>query len=411
MSRPSISALLCTALFLHPVFLPAQDSASSSHAALGFLEGTWVADGDSVDLGRYAEEIRAGWRHDGRFLFLEYRMSAADGRVLADETLIFGRDAVMGKQVSFQFHSDGTISRGLEAPGGGKGIWVWEGNRYGPKRNERFRLTLARVHDDAFILNTDVRGDDAAAWQGYSVSRFRRVPDGTAGARVPGARPVSDDPGSRRPSGREPRPGRHVRIQVERFLVETQDTEAFDLAFRYRNAGLDVSAGSLGGPNGLVVFGADEHFAAALRTQRTRGRTRESSQSFLLVMEGGEAMLETLQVQPVARTVLVPVYRGAVVVRTIQEEVTGSGFRVRIDRADHDGVDLELAPYFHRARRGETLVVGELATRLRLLPGRPYTILAERGGQTSVASALLSTRRADRGYESIHVLTVFVEGE
>lgn len=390
--------------FLFSGALHAQDAPSAAMQALAFLEGDWAADGDSVELGRTTEEYHVERREGGRFLHFAYRMTGADGGTLASETMVLGQDAVMDKLVSFQFAADGTIARGLQAGGEAKGTWTWEGTRHGPRRNDEFRLTLTKVHDDAFLVRLDTRVDERGEWQAYSAARFHRTTGSGAAARKTSV----GDERSRTPD----RPPRNVRIQIDRFEVDARDEEAFDLALRYRDAGPDVSDGALGGANGVVIFGADgRRLSAGLRAQRARGLQRESNQSFVVALEGSDAMLEATERRAVPVTVLVPVYRGTAIVRTVEEEVTGGGFRVRIGRAERDAIELELAPYFHRARRDDVLVVTELAARIKVVPGRPIVIMAEHGSSAALAATLLSSRGRERTTEAILVLTASVDGD
>lgn len=198
----------------------------------------------------------------------------------------------------------------------------------------------------------------------------------------------------------------HVRVVIDRFELETMDQDAFDLALRYRDENIDVSAGGLGGRNGITIAATRGGFSAALRYDQQHSRTRTMTQQFLLLMAGGEASFEVLHVEPVPRTVAFPIYGGVAIVRTVETQVTGSGMAVRVLSSTPQQVDVELTPYFHGARRGESVVLTELRTRLTLIPGVPYVIAGNRQDTNNFASAFLSFR-SQRGYgEVIHVLTV-----
>ncbi len=386
----------------------AQDRPVAPLERLGFLAGSWTAEGESADAGRFVEEYDVAWRHGGAFLQLEYAWKAADGRVLRTDTTVIGWDPMQRKMVSFQYASDGSIARGVEVDSGKPDTWTWEGKAEGPARAELFRITLLRIDDGQFALRVEIRKGERDPWQTWSSQRFRRA---ARSAEVGSSRPLPDPrAGSDLEEPLPDGPGRMVRIDLERFAVEAADSTAFDLAVRYRDDRLTAGAGDLGGSNGLVVIGAGAQLAAGLRTHRARGVAHETTSQFLVLMEGGEASFEATESTPVVRDVVIPVYRGAVVVRTIQDQVTGSGFRVRVRRATAQGIDVELTPYFHRARRGEALFVTELSTRLTLAPGRPYAILAERAAGSTMASALLSYRQDDRMMQSVLVLTARVEG-
>lgn len=199
-------------------------------------------------------------------------------------------------------------------------------------------------------------------------------------------------------------PPGNLRIVVEQLEAEAEDRAVLDAAFAYRDAGVFVTGGALSGSNGLTVFGAKRGLSAALRASSESSRTREYRTSFVLVADGGEAHLAVVSEVARPATVVIPIYDGVVVVRTIETVPVGTSLSARA--ALRDGlVDLELIPVV-RDQRGTEIRVTELSTRLRVAPGVPTVILSDRIGEESFGGAFLSRRMAGRTRRTIQVVTV-----
>ncbi len=198
-----------------------------------------------------------------------------------------------------------------------------------------------------------------------------------------------------------------VRVMIERTELIDNQEEVIEAALRYRNDDVDVRVGGpLSGRGGLRVFAVSGEFRGALRYDRRRQTSRQVSQQFLSLMAGGTASFQALRITPKPWTVVIPIWRGVVIVDTIREEITGTGMFVTVHSIRNGWVDVELTPYFNRARDGHAIKVEELATRVTVRPGQPYVLMADRSDNSSTASQLLSRRTRRERSQLITVMTV-----
>ncbi len=203
-----------------------------------------------------------------------------------------------------------------------------------------------------------------------------------------------------------PVPAGNVRITIDRLEVDHRDREAYAAAIQYRDRTASLRVGGRGPAHGLRVFGARRGVVAALSASTRFGRT--TSRQFLLLVPGSTGSLDVVQMRPRPYVVVVPVYRGAVVVSTVEHEVTGSAMHVTVHRADAENVDLELRPYFHGARDDGDLRINELSTRVLVPAGQPVVLMADRTSSSSLATQILSHRSESRQSEVIVVVTADV---
>ncbi len=212
----------------------------------------------------------------------------------------------------------------------------------------------------------------------------------------------------------QPLPPGVVRVKIERYEVDERDRQAIEAAIRYRDEQVDVSAGGLTGRNGLMIFAAESGVSGALRVRDDSRYTRRSSSQFLLLNEGTRGSLQMIEQSYRPWRVVVPVWRGAVVVRTIRAEVTGTGMFVTVSKATPGAVTVRLTPYFDRrraaGRENGRIVINELQTTLTVVPGRPYVIMQDQRHDHALARGLLSHRSDEAHAQVIVVLTVDVGG-
>ncbi len=188
-----------------------------------------------------------------------------------------------------------------------------------------------------------------------------------------------------------PVPPGNVRVRVEAFEFAAEDRAAFDLALRYRDPSIAVSAGRLGGPNGLTLFAATGNFLAAFRAESRRYRSRRETTQSLLVAEGAEGSFQSVERRAAPAAVVIPVYDGAVVVRTIRTEGTGSGMAVRPRPLPDGRLEIELTPWL-ASREGGGIRLTELSTRVAVRPGTPVVLLSADETSETLGTALLGLR-------------------
>ncbi|MBI2193936.1 MAG: hypothetical protein HYU36_18320 [Planctomycetes bacterium] len=208
------------------------------------------------------------------------------------------------------------------------------------------------------------------------------------------------------PVRRNPGSVRMVQVILERVEVDSLDREAFEIALRYRDRRVAVSAGALGGRNGLILLAVNSNLAAALGAEKFHQKSRQVSQQFLMVSEGGRASFDIVQVGKVAWSVRFPVFNGDLTVTTIEERITGTGLAVKVHGASEDFVDLELFPYLRKAGKGGLLEISELRTRVSVIPGQSYLLMSQRDNNSSAASALFSCQKEGQVREIFQTLTV-----
>lgn len=182
-----------------------------------------------------------------------------------------------------------------------------------------------------------------------------------------------------------------ARVTIHNYTIDERDRAAIDAAVKYRADHVGASAGHLGGrSNGVTIHASTGDIDAALRVSRASRFSRSHTESFLVLNEGSSGSLQVLQVRREPWLVVVPVYRGALLVRTFREEVTGTGMFVRVDRAGRGMAAVTLTPYFNRARDGRAIRVEELATTVTLRHGVPYVIMHADDQRQTIGEALLS---------------------
>lgn len=175
---------------------------------------------------------------------------------------------------------------------------------------------------------------------------------------------------------RAPVPAGNIRIQVETFEYDTAETVRA------------VASGSLvaeWSSNGLAVLSWD----ARASTNWRRDRSYTYRAASLLVADGTEGSFDVVQEVPVRATAVIPVYGGAVVVRSLEIVPVGTGFNVRPKKVDASHVDLEITPWMRDIKRG-VIAVTELSTRLRVEVGQPYMILQHEAQRETLGTFFFS---------------------
>ena len=203
-------------------------------------------------------------------------------------------------------------------------------------------------------------------------------------------------------------PPGNVRITIDRFEVDERDVEAYEAAVRYRNDNVSIVLDERVSAHGLKIFAADAGLHAALQVQSSNRLRRSTSRMFLLLVPGSTGSLDILQSKARPYLVVVPVYRGALVVSQTEHEVTGSSMRVKVHHADPERVELELMPYLRRARDGKAILINELRTRIVVPSGQPTVIMADKSDASSLTKQFLSRRSASSRTEVISVITADV---
>ena len=203
-------------------------------------------------------------------------------------------------------------------------------------------------------------------------------------------------------------PPGNVRITIDRFEVDERDVEAYEAAIRYRNDDVSIILDERVNAHGLKIFAADAGLHVALQVRSSNRMRRNTSRMFLLLVPGSTGSIDILQSQARPYLVVVPVYRGALVVSQTEHEVTGSSMRVKVHHADPDRVELELVPYFHSARDGKAILINELRTRIVVPSGQPTVIMADKSNASSLTKQILSRRSESSRTEVISVITADV---
>jgi len=190
-----------------------------------------------------------------------------------------------------------------------------------------------------------------------------------------------------------PPPDGNIRVRVDTFEVDEGERTAFGMAAAYRDANVTVVGSAGWSSNGLVVWAGTSDLVARFSADTRRFRTRKHSQSSITVIDGGEASMAVVQELPVVVTHAIPVYDGAVVVRTITVAVTGTGFQVRPRKTAGGRVDLEITPWVRDLRRG-VIVMTELSTRLTVQSGCPVAILQHETSRDTLGTFFFSRGRS-----------------
>jgi len=216
---------------------------------------------------------------------------------------------------------------------------------------------------------------------------------------------------ARRQAADPPLPPGVARVTIDRYEFSHVDRSVIEAVVKYRDADVAVSAGRLGGRNGLVIFAAESGVAGAIRAAQQSTTTQSTSSQFLLLDEGAAGSIAMLESRLEPWAVVIPIHRGAVVVETIAETITGTGMAVGVDRVGPDAVTVRLQPYFNRRMGRERLFIDELTTTVTLRPGVRYVVMSNQSSERSVAEALLSRRTMEQTREVIAVLSVDVAAD
>jgi hypothetical protein len=199
-----------------------------------------------------------------------------------------------------------------------------------------------------------------------------------------------------------------VSLTIETFEIAANSRELIELALRYRDRNVEIGIGALGGKNGLIIYGTKGGLSGAMRATATRSSTHRVTSQSLLVAIGRYGVFEALRSEIGTRTIQIPVYRGTVVISTILERVTGSGLGVKIHKADAKNVDAEVMPFFRRSRDSTILGITQLKTRISLVPGNTYVLMAHEESRQSLGNALLTYGRQGKRRKIIQLITARV---
>lgn len=212
-------------------------------------------------------------------------------------------------------------------------------------------------------------------------------------------RPREPDPWEK--YANQPVPAGNLRVRINTFEFEASEREAYGLAARYKSGDVVVTAGDISA-NGVGVWAVRAAFVSEMRT------TRRDQEQFLLMADGTEGQMHVVESSPMPVTRVIPIYNGAVIVRTIEQVVTGSGMYVRPESQSDGTVLVEATPYVsYREGRGiSTIRLTELSVTLRVRPGQPVVILAHEEAEESFGAAFFSARSSRGLRRVLQVLTV-----
>lgn len=207
---------------------------------------------------------------------------------------------------------------------------------------------------------------------------------------------------------RMPIPRGNIRVTIDTFEFLDRDTAAFDLAVRYRDPNVGIGIGELYRTNGLIAFAAQKNFVAAFRAQSSKFRSSKHTSSFLVMADQSESRLEVLEKMPVPMLHVIPIYNGAVLVRSVEYRVLGSGLYVRPVSIGPASVQLEVTPFLATEDAGAPSItrITELTTRMVAEDGRPYVIMGSNEQAQSVGAAMFSYRSQTTMRRLLQVLTV-----
>ena len=205
----------------------------------------------------------------------------------------------------------------------------------------------------------------------------------------------------------DPGPG-NIRIDVRTFIFSAEDATYYEAALQYRGDRITVSAGGFSDRTGLILFGGRSDFLGAFRLASRKARTREERQTFVVVADGAEAQISMLDKRFVPVTRVIPIYRGAVLVRTLETVVTGSGLYVKPKRTDRGTIILDIVPFLatQDSGRGRPIRITELRTTVEVTPGKPLVLMADERYRSSFGWALLSGGSRRQSRRILQVLTV-----
>lgn len=198
----------------------------------------------------------------------------------------------------------------------------------------------------------------------------------------------------------------NVRVNIQRLEITEKKRQLSSVLLRYRDKNATVSAGRLGGRNGLFLYGLKEDWQAGWRLEAQKSRSARQSRQFLVLMVGTRGAISLTQHRSQPVLVEIPVYDGTALAYTIREEITGTGLDVHVVSTGPEGVLLELMPYFHARRKHGRIEVEKLATRILLKPGQPCVIGGQRTRKQSLGSGLFRLESRESTGETAIVLSV-----
>ncbi len=196
-------------------------------------------------------------------------------------------------------------------------------------------------------------------------------------------------------------PPGNIRVQIETYEFDTTDVAAFGVAVRYADEDVGIEGAAGWRTNGLRIFAVSANFSAEFALDTRNYKSRRNTTASLLVADGYEGSLDVVQEIPVQAVTVIPIYRGAVVLRTLEIVPVGSGFAVRPRSVDASTVDIALTPWLRDFRRG-AIEVTELSTQLRVPVGRPIVIMQHESREQTIGTFFFSSGARRR----LMVLTV-----
>lgn len=195
-----------------------------------------------------------------------------------------------------------------------------------------------------------------------------------------------------------PVPAGNVRITITRLESERETRQSMEALLRYRRGKMSVRHG-MTGSNGFHIFRGDDSLLAQLEAGQLSRQFASRTKQFITLMPGTEAGFESVMRRSVGWVAVIPIYRGSVIIDTLEERISGTGMRVRVHRATARGVEVSLIPYFYATERRGPQEIDELETRVFLEPGVPLVIAgneaaSDRAGWWLLGHGSRSSRRS-----------------
>lgn len=202
-------------------------------------------------------------------------------------------------------------------------------------------------------------------------------------------------------------PPGNVRVTVDVWEFAEADAGAFGAVAAGFDAKAPVAVGVFLKDNGIAVRAGRRDFVAWFRAEAAKFRSQSFRSGTLLIAEGHEGSFSIVRREGEAIELEVPVYHGAVRVRTLRVLSEGSGFRVTPIPREGGQVDLRLSPWLMNPEGRET-VLAEVETRLAVEPGRPYVFFEEAVREARLGAVLLGRRSAVAERRVVMAVTVEV---
>ncbi|MDX1681816.1 MAG: hypothetical protein R3336_01735 [Phycisphaeraceae bacterium] len=202
----------------------------------------------------------------------------------------------------------------------------------------------------------------------------------------------------------QPVPPGNVRVVVDRYVLEEKRLAAVRVAMRHDDPTIKVGGATDAHSNGLNVFVARSGLTARIRAEMSQQQQRRAQRQMLLTVPGYTATVQAVRYEAEPRTLLLPVFRGVVLVRTLQQRVTGTGLAVTVHGAAGGMVYLSLKPWVRRRDDGKAIFIEELTTRVRVPAGRPVVVMARRDQPTSIGWQLFSWQETSGIHEVMMVV-------